>query len=65
MMSNVQIYRSNDGKANMMVHKGKSQDKVDGVVALIMAIGEWMTREMEGNQESVYEKRGVITLWKY
>lgn len=60
MMSNVAIYR--DPNDNIKVVKHKSTDKVDGVVALIMAIGEWITFKMEGNTSSVYETRGIITI---
>lgn len=60
MLSNVAIFR--DANDNIKVTKKNSQDKVDGIVALIMAIGEWVQFQMEGNQESVYETRGVITI---
>ena len=60
MISNVSIYR--DANDNIKVTKKNSNDKVDGVVALIMSIGEWVQFQMEGDNESVYEKRGVITI---
>src|SRR5690606_11010952 len=49
-LSNAVIHRVEDF---MKVHKGKSADKVDGVIASIMAIGEWMTYYgmMSGNSE--------------
>lgn len=40
MNSNVVTYR--DSNDNIRIHKGKSQGKVDGMVALVMAIGEYM-----------------------
>jgi phage terminase large subunit-like protein len=59
-LSNVLIYRGENEL--IKVTKKNSPDKVDGVVALIMAIGEWVQFQMEGDNESVYEKRGVITI---
>ncbi len=41
MFSNVQIWH--DGNDNIKADKGRSRDKIDGVVALINAIGEWQT----------------------
>ena len=40
MNSNVVIYR--DANENFKIHKGKSQGKVDGMVAMVMGIGQWM-----------------------
>ena len=60
MMGNVAIYR--DPNDNIKVVKHKSTDAVDGVVALIMAIGEYLTDKMQPKKESVYKHRGVITL---
>ena len=55
--SNVVIVK--DAAGNMKVDKGKSIEKVDGIVASIMAVGEWLTFKSES---SIYEKRGIITL---
>jgi phage terminase large subunit-like protein len=41
MMRNVRLYLDTNGNAK--VDKAKSTDKVDGVVALLMAMGQWMT----------------------
>jgi len=61
MMSNVVIYT--DPNENIKVVKHKSTDKVDGVISLIMAIGQWLDYEMKGGSAgSVYETRGVLTL---
>ena len=60
MMSNVAIYR--DPNDNIKVVKHKSPDKVDGVVALIMAVGEWVTFKMKGDGKSIYETRGIISV---
>lgn len=57
MLSNVIIYRDNND--NLKVNKGKSGDKVDGVVASIMALGEYLADHQEG---SVYEDREMIIL---
>ena len=39
--------------------KNKSKEKVDPVVALVMALGCYLTTE---NAESIYDTRGVLTL---
>ncbi|MBA7686476.1 hypothetical protein ES703_94923 [subsurface metagenome] len=51
MASNVMI--EEDPAANIKVNKKKSKEKVDGIIALVMAIGESMTVEPE--QRSRYE----------
>lgn len=60
MLGNVSIYR--DPNDNIKVVKHKSNDKVDGVVALIMAIGEKLTYEMKRNEKSIYEERGILSI---
>ena len=57
-MNNVSL--RTDPAENIKVDKAKSSDKVDGIVATIMALGEWMTDESEG--ESIYNERGLIAL---
>lgn len=42
MMGNVVIHT--DANENIKIHKGKAKDKVDGVVAAVIAVGEWMTQ---------------------
>lgn len=42
MFSNVQTWT--DGNDNIKVDKGRSREKIDGVVALINAVGEWQTQ---------------------
>lgn len=57
MLKNVATYE--DANENIKLVKNKSSDKIDGIVASVMAIGEWLT---VGNKpKSVYETRGVIT----
>lgn len=58
MCSNVEI--SIDPAGNIKIDKGKSQNKVDGMVALVMALAE-ATRPVE-NTTSVYETRGIIEI---
>lgn len=57
MCSNVML--KEDPAGNIKIDKGNSNDKVDGMVALVMAIGEMMTDESE---EFVYKERGIITI---
>ena len=49
-----------DVKDNIYPRKERNQNKIDGPVALIMALGRAITGEIEG--ESIYETRGIITL---
>jgi phage terminase large subunit-like protein len=45
---------------NVKFVKNKSGDKIDGVVALAMAIGEYMTATRNnGDTGSVYDQTGI------
>ena len=57
-MSNVSLRI--DPADNIKVDKAKSSDKVDGVVALVMALGEWMTDESPNG--SIYNDRGLLVI---
>jgi phage terminase large subunit-like protein len=57
MADNVQA--SIDPAGNLKPDKGKSREKIDGIVGCIMALGR---AGMRGNQKSVYEERGIVTL---
>jgi len=48
-----------DAAGNEKPDKEKAREKIDGAVALIMAIGIWM---VSPNKKSVYGSRGVLTL---
>ena len=58
MVSNVVCHY--DKKDNIYPNKQRVDDKIDGVVALLMALGRAITEEIKG--PSVYEKRGIIRL---
>lgn len=58
MADNVTVKQ--DPAGNLKPDKGKSREKIDGIVAAIMAIDR-ATRN-EGGGKSVYEDRGIITL---
>lgn len=49
-----------DANANMAPDKSKATEKIDGIVALIMAIGRAIVSPNEG--PSVYESRGIIVI---
>lgn len=53
MLGNVQLNR--DPNDNIKVNKAKSIDKVDGVVACIMALAEKMGNDFEQKEKSVYD----------
>lgn len=57
MMSNVVAHT--DAKENVYPRKERPENKIDGAVALIMAVGRAMLHE---HRESVYEDRGFIEL---
>ena len=57
MASNVAV--KTDPAGNQKPDKGKSTEKIDGIVALIMAVGRAISQAQGG---SVYEERGILTL---
>lgn len=61
MLGNVHIYR--DANDNQKVHKGKSADKVDGIVATLNALGAYLAESQKQLQaKSVYETRGILSI---
>jgi phage terminase large subunit-like protein len=58
MVSNLRM--KIDASDNIKPDKSKSTEKIDGVVALIMAIGAFMNSEKE--EESPYNERGITFL---
>ena len=58
-VANAALYK--DANENIKIVKHKSTDKVDGAVALVMAIGEYMTELYNPQTTSVYATRGVLT----
>ena len=58
MNGNVWIYR--DSNDNIKIDKAKARNKVDGMVALVMAIGEYMGQEKE--EDNIYDSRGLLSL---
>jgi phage terminase large subunit-like protein len=58
MFSNVVVQI--DKKDNIFPQKEFPQNKIDGVVALLMALNRWLAEEDTGS--SVYETQGVMTL---
>ena len=48
-----------DPAQNVKINKQRSSEKVDGMIALVMAIGEMMTDETDG--DSIYDERGILT----
>lgn len=58
MASNVAV--SQDAAGNVKPDKARSKEKIDGVVALIMAVGLLITQPQE--EESIYETRGLRML---
>lgn len=50
-----------DPAGNIKPDKEKLVQKIDGIVAAIMALGEWMTAQAEGDNDS-YSRRGMLNL---
>jgi phage terminase large subunit-like protein len=48
-----------DAAGNVKPSKGKSREKIDGIVASIMGLDRALRR---GQVASVYEGRGIVTL---
>ena len=59
MFKNVVIYR--DPNDNLKINKGKSREKVDGVVASVDAIGAWLDDE-SSNKGEIYKDHSVRVL---
>lgn len=57
MASNVAV--KEDPAGNLKPDKAESQGRIDGIVALVMALDRWERNE---NGPSVYEDRGIVTL---
>lgn len=57
MCGNIQIKM--DPAGNIKMDKAKSQEKIDGMVALAMAVGEWMTGE-KPKGPSKYESEELV-----
>ena len=55
------VVAKKDEADNIKPDRKNSKSKIDGMVALIMAIGRWMA-DGSDDQSSVYEQRGMITL---
>ncbi|MGB4439665.1 MAG: terminase TerL endonuclease subunit [Sedimentibacter sp.] len=49
-----------DPAVNIKVDKEKSSEKIDGVVAMIMALDRAIRNQ--GNSGSVYDERGILML---
>ena len=62
MFRNVVIYRGPNGETNMRVDKAKSRNKVDGVAALIDAIGGWLNDEAAATSKIIYSDHGLRTI---
>ena len=58
MASNVTV--ETDAAGNLKPSKKKSIEKIDGIVATIMALGRAMVSEGDG--KSVYDQRGILTV---
>jgi len=59
MMSNVVTETNPEGRIKLS--KAKSENKIDGVVALANAIGEWMTFRSE-KKGSIYDNQGITMI---
>ena len=57
MCSNLQMKL--DPAANIKMDKGKSKEKIDGMIALVMALGRYMNPG-DDSGPSTYEDSGII-----
>jgi phage terminase large subunit-like protein len=60
MVSNVVAHT--DKKDNIYPNKSRPQNKIDGVVALLMAINRFVNVENEISLNTTYAQRGIRTL---
>jgi len=56
MLNNIQV--KVDPAGNIKMDKGKSKEKIDGMIALVMGLGCYLNRDEDAN--SGYEDRGII-----
>jgi phage terminase large subunit-like protein len=54
------VVLQHDAAGNLKIDKGKAKDKVNGMVALVMALGEYVTDVKEG--PSKYEREDLLFL---
>jgi len=60
MFGNVVIYM--DANENIKVHKGKSRNKIDGIAALVNAIGGYMSKKAAAQGNMIYTTHSLRTL---
>ena len=60
MAGNVSIEQ--DPAGNIKPSRSKSMEKIDGIAALVMALGRAIVHRSEPDGESAYERRGIIFL---
>ena len=58
MFRNVVTYI--DPNANVKLDKARSRNKIDGVVALVDAVGGWLTKE--GEKKPAYHDHGLRSI---
>jgi phage terminase large subunit-like protein len=59
MFRNVVVYR--DPNANIKLDKARSRNKIDGVVALVDAIGGWLNQEGQ-RKKVIYSSHSLRTV---
>jgi phage terminase large subunit-like protein len=59
MVSNVVCHT--DQKDNIYPRKERAENKIDGVVAMIMALGRALANEVIVDDDSIYEERGLLS----
>lgn len=61
-VSNVQMDR--DAADNIKINKARSSEKVDGAVAMVMALAGWMNNPLAGDKDvnKIYKERGIRVL---
>lgn len=60
MFGNVILYKDNN--ENIRVSKGKSKNKIDGVAALVDAVGGYMSLNDKSNRGSIYTRHTLRTI---
>ena len=61
MLSNAQVKRINDMPK---IVRNSTKFKIDAVIALIMAYGQFLTEKLQPKKTSVYSTRGIIVVGK-
>ena len=60
--NDLDIVAHTDKKDNIYPNKARPENKIDGVIALLMALNRYINIENENSLNNAYAERGIRTL---